>query len=85
MVGEGQGKREPHLSRGEEEERVGSTVRKGRFQGEEGGHAKRTFLGEVGGSMSGRKSFPGISVESWFPSLAKPKMGKEVGRQSAYS
>ena len=35
------------------EERVDSTVKEGRFQGGEGGQARRAFLGEVEGSMSG--------------------------------
>ena len=34
------------------EEKMDSTVKEGRFQGE-GRQAKRTFLGEVEGSMSG--------------------------------
>ena len=36
-----------------EEKRVDSTVKKGRFQGGKGGQARRAFLGEVEGSMSG--------------------------------
>ena len=36
-----------------EEERVGSTVKEGRFQGGKGGQARRASLGEVEGSMSG--------------------------------
>ena len=46
-----------------------STVNKGRFQGEEESQAKRASLGEVERNMrwvSGRKSSPGRSVESWF-------------------
>ena len=49
---ESQGEREPHLGKKEEsgrehgEERMDSTVKKGGFQREEGGHAKRTVLGE---------------------------------------
>ena len=34
-------------------ERVDSTVKKSRFQGGEGGQARRAFLGEVEGSMIG--------------------------------
>ena len=36
-----------------EEERVDSTVNKGRFQGGKGGQARRAFLREVGESKSG--------------------------------
>ena len=35
------------------EERVDSTVKESRFQGDEGGQARITSLGEVEGSMSG--------------------------------
>ena len=35
------------------EERVHSTVKEGRFQGREGGQAKRASLEQVEGSMSG--------------------------------
>ena len=54
-----QGGQEPHLGekggseREHGEERVDSTVKKGRFQGGKGGQAKRVFLEEVEGSMSG--------------------------------
>ena len=34
------------------EEKVDSAVKEGRFQGEEGGQARRASLGEVEGSMS---------------------------------
>ena len=36
-----------------EEERVDSTVKEGRFQGGQGGQAKRASLGDVEESMSG--------------------------------
>ena len=36
-----------------EEKRVDSTVKEGRFQGGEGGQARKVSLGEVEGSMSG--------------------------------
>ena len=52
-VGESQGEREPHLGEKERGSQVDSTVKKSRFQGREGGHAKRISLGEVGGSMIG--------------------------------
>ena len=36
--------------------------------------------------VSGRKSSPGRSAESYFtPSVAKPEIGKEVGRRRASS
>ena len=34
------------------EERENSTVKEGRFQGGEGGQARKAFLGDVEGSMS---------------------------------
>ena len=34
-------------------ERVGAMVNKGRFQGGKGGHARRAFLEQVEGSISG--------------------------------
>ena len=57
--GESQDGREPHLGerggseREHEEERVDSTVKEGRFQGEKERQARRAFLGEVKGGMSG--------------------------------
>ena len=57
--GESQDGREPHLGeRGGSErehgvEKVDSTVNKGRFQGGQGGQARRALLEEVEGSMSG--------------------------------
>ena len=58
--GESQGGREPHLServggseREHEEERVDSTVNKGRFQRGKKWQAKRASLEQVEGSMSG--------------------------------
>ena len=66
-----------------------STVKEGRFQGCEGDQAKRASLGESRRKherVSGRKSCPGRSAESWFHSnLAKPEMRKEIGRQRAHS
>ena len=57
---ESQDGREPHLGeRGGESERehgvkrVDSTVKEGRFQGGKGGQAKKAFLEQVEGSMSG--------------------------------
>ena len=38
---------------GHGEERVGSTVKEGRFQGEKGGQARRASLEQVEGTMSG--------------------------------
>ena len=45
--------REVGSEQGHEEETVGSTMKEGRFQGGEGGQARKAFLGEVEGSMSG--------------------------------
>ena len=48
----------PWLLRGKseqehEQERVDSSVKESRFQGGKGGQARRVFLGEVEGTMSG--------------------------------
>ena len=57
--GESQDGREPHLGerggseREHGEERVNSTVNEGRFQGGQGGQARRASLEQVEGSMSG--------------------------------
>ena len=59
--GESQGEQEPHLGKRERKIRarawegkgVDFTAMKGKFQGGEGGQAKRTSLGEVEGGMSG--------------------------------
>ena len=45
--------REEDQSRDHEEERMDSTVKEGKLQVGVGGKAKRTFLEEVEGSMSG--------------------------------
>ena len=60
--------KERGLDREYEVERVSSTPNKSGFQGGEGEQAKRTSLGKVGKSMSGCKSSPGGSGESWFHS-----------------
>ena len=66
-----------------------SVVKKGRFQAERGGQVKKTSLGEVGGSMSvcvNAKAFQDDLENLGFtPSLAKPEMGKEIGRRRARS
>ena len=65
---------------------VSSTVKQSEFQGREGEQAKRNFLGE---SMSRRVDAKALLEDlksaDFNPSLAKPKMGKEVGRQKACS
>ena len=62
--------RERTVGAGAWEERVDSTVKKGRFQGGEGGQAMRIFIGEVGESMNrrvrGHKSSPEGSAKTWF-------------------
>ena len=71
------------------EERVDPTVKDGRFQGGQGGQARRAFLGEVEGSMSGRGDVKTLqdNLQSlgFTPSLAKPKMENEIGRRRARS
>ena len=66
-----------------------STVKEGRFQGEEGGLAKGTSLGEVERSMSRRVDAKALQEDlqslGFTQSLAKPEMGKEVGRRRARS
>ena len=93
-VGESQDEREPHLDKREADrigsmERVESTVKEDGFQGGEGRQAKRASLRELGESMSGRVDVkaPKQDLESlgFTPSLAKPEMGKEVGRRRANS
>ena len=58
--GESQGGREPHFGEKKREseqehgvERVDSTVKEGRFQGGQGGQARRASPGKVKGSVSG--------------------------------
>ena len=72
---ESQGERAvPRRKKGESEreqgeERVGSTMKEGRFQGGDEGQARRASRGEVGEKhkwVSGRKSSPGRSRVSWF-------------------
>ena len=59
------------------------------FQEGEEGQAQRAFPWKSKRKhekMSGRKSSPGRSAESWFtPSLAKPEMEKDIGRRRARS
>ena len=66
-----------------------STVKEVKYQGEKGGQARRTSLGEVEESIvlvSERKSSPRGSAESWFhSSLARPEIGKQVGRRRVRS
>ena len=55
-----------------EEERMESTVKEGRFQRGKQGHANKESLSSRSGRkherVSGRKSSPGQSAESWFHS-----------------
>ena len=68
---------------------MGSTVKEGRFQGDKGGQARRTFLEQVEGSMSGwvdaKALLDDLQSLGFTPSLANPEMGKEVGRRRAHS
>ena len=62
--GDSQSGREPHLGeRKHEKERVDSTVNEGRFQGGKRGQGESRRKHE---RVSGRKSSPGRSAESWF-------------------
>ena len=64
-----------------------STVNQGRFQGGEGGQARRAFLEEVEGSMSGSVDAKALQDDlqslGFTSCLAKPEMGNEVGRRRA--
>ena len=66
-----------------------STVKEGRFQEIKGGQARRTSLKDVEGSMSElvdpKALHDDLQSLGFTPSLAKPEMGKEVGRRSACS
>ena len=68
---------------------VDSTVKEGRFQGGQGGQAKKASLGKVEGSMSGwvdAKALQDYLLSLGFtPSLANPEMRKEVGRRRTRS
>ena len=93
--GESQDGQEPHLGerggseREHEEKRVDSTVNEGRFQGGKGGQARRASLEQVEGSMSGWVDAEALQDDlqslGFTPSLAKPEIGKEVGRRRARS
>ena len=69
--------------------RVDSTVKEGRFQGGQGGHARRASLEQVEGSMSGWVDAKDLQDDlqsiGFTPSLAKPEIGNEVGRRRARS
>ena len=81
------------MRRGSEREhavvRAESTVNEGRFQGGQGRQARRASLEQVEGSMSGRVDAKALQDDlqslGFTPSLAKPEMGKEVGRRRARS
>ena len=65
----------------------GLKVNEGRFQEGKGGQARRASLEQVEGSMSGwvdaRALQDDLQDLGFTPSLAKPEMGKEVGRRRA--
>ena len=71
------------------EEKVDSTVKEGRFQGSEGGQARKAFLEEAEESLSGSVDARALHEDQrslgFATSLDKPEMGKEVGRRSARS
>ena len=66
-----------------------SIVKEGRFQGGQGGQARRASLKQVEGSMSGRVDARALqdNLQSlgFTPSLANSEIGKEVGRLRARS
>ena len=66
-----------------------STVNEGRFQGRKGGQARRASHEEVEGSMSGRKDAKALQDDlqslGFTSSLAKPEIGKKIGRRRARS
>ena len=62
-----------------------SAVKEGRFQGGQGGQARRASLEQVEGSMSAWVDAKALQSLGFTPSLAKPEMGKEVGRRRASS
>ena len=70
-------------------ERVESTLNEGRFQGGQGGQARRESLQKVEGSISGLVDAKALHDDllslGFTPSLAKPDIGKEVGRRRAQS
>ena len=62
-------------------------MNEGRFQGEQGGEAMRASLEQVEGSMSRCVDAKALQDDlqslGFTPSLAKPEIGKEVGRRRA--
>ena len=66
-----------------------STVKEGRFQGDKGGQARRASLKEAEGSISGWVDAKTLQEDlqsfGFTRRLAKPEMGKEVGRRRACS
>ena len=72
-----------------EKVKVYSTVKEGRFQRGKGRQARRASPGEVDGSMSASVDAKALQVDlqslGFTPSLAKPEIGKEVGRRRACS
>ena len=65
------------------------TVNEGRFQGGQGGQARRDSLEEVEGGMSLRVDAKALQDDlqslNFTPSLVKPEMKKEAGRRRANS
>ena len=66
-----------------------STVKESRFQGSEEGQARRVSLGEVEGSTGGCVDAKALQEDlqslGFTSILAKPEIGKEVGKQRARS
>ena len=64
-------------------------MNEGRFQGGQGGQARKASLEQVEESMSGwvdaRALQDDLQSLGFTPSLAKPEIGKEVGRRRARS
>ena len=62
-------------------------MKEGRFQGGEGGQIKTAFLGKVERSVNECADAKDLQKDlqslGFTPSLAKPEMGKKIGRRSA--
>ena len=79
--------REGRSEREHGEERVDFTVQKGRFQGREEGHAKKTSLAVVENSISRRVVAKALQEDlervDFTPSLPKPEIKKKLGEKKS--
>ena len=94
MRGESPGERAPHLderegNQSESMRRKGWTLQRRRHIPSRRGQARRASLEEVEGSLGGRVDVKALQEDmqslGFTPSLAKPEIGKEVGRRRARS